>query len=104
MSIKLLLAKITAVLVACGPWGVLLLGLIDSIGVPLPAAMDALLILIAAKTPGRANLAASLAVLGSSAVTWCCSWRPGMACGGSREALGNRKSHKNSVPGSIATA
>ena len=50
---------------AYGPWGVFLLGLIDSIGVPLPATMDALVILIAAKAPERAYFAASMGVLGS---------------------------------------
>jgi membrane protein YqaA with SNARE-associated domain len=59
------LAKLTAGLAAYGPWGVLLLALIDSVGVPLPATLDALLILIAVKAPGRAYLAASLSVLGS---------------------------------------
>jgi membrane protein YqaA with SNARE-associated domain len=60
-----LLARITSALVAYGPWGVFLIGLIDSIGVPLPAAMDALIILIAVKAPQRAYLAAALGVLGS---------------------------------------
>lgn len=52
---------------AYGPWGILLIALIDSIGVPLPATIDALLILIAAKAPGQAYFAAALAVLGSLA-------------------------------------
>ena len=60
-----MLARITSALVAYGPWGIFLIGLIDSIGVPLPAAMDALIILIAVKAPQRAYLAASLGVLGS---------------------------------------
>ena len=60
-----MLARITSALVAYGPWGIFLLGLIDSIGVPLPAAMDALIILIAVKAPQRAYLAAALGVLGS---------------------------------------
>lgn len=38
---------------------------IDSIGVPLPAALDALIILIAVKAPQRAYIAASMGVLGS---------------------------------------
>ena len=50
---------------AYGPWGIFLIGLIDSIGVPLPAAMDVLIILIAVKAPQRAYLAASMGVLGS---------------------------------------
>jgi membrane protein YqaA with SNARE-associated domain len=62
-----LLARITSALVAYGPWGIFLIGLIDSIGVPLPAAMDALIILIAVKAPERAYLAASMGVLGSIA-------------------------------------
>ncbi|MBA0087564.1 MAG: hypothetical protein HRJ53_21475, partial [Acidobacteria bacterium Pan2503] len=60
-----MLAKITAALVAYGPWGVFLIGFIDSLGVPLPATMDALLILIAIKAPERAYSTAFLAVLGS---------------------------------------
>jgi membrane protein DedA with SNARE-associated domain len=39
--------------------------LLDSVGVPLPAALDTLLIYIAVKTPHRAYFAASLAVAGS---------------------------------------
>jgi membrane protein YqaA with SNARE-associated domain len=54
-------------MVAYGPWGIFLIGLIDSVGVPLPAAMDALIILIAVKAPERAYLAASMGVLGSIA-------------------------------------
>lgn len=57
--------KITAALVAYGPWGVLLVGFLDSLGVPLPAAMDALLIFLAAKAPERALFAAAMAVIGS---------------------------------------
>lgn len=60
-----MLAKITAALVAYGPWGVLLVGFLDSLGVPLPAAMDALLIFLAAKAPERALFAAAMAVIGS---------------------------------------
>ncbi len=60
-----MLAKITAALVAYGPWGVFLIGFIDSLGVPLPATMDALLIVIAVKAPQRAYFTALLAVVGS---------------------------------------
>jgi len=60
-----LLAKILAALVAYGPWGVFFIGLVDSVGVPLPATMDAMLILIAVKAPGTAYFAATMAVLGS---------------------------------------
>jgi len=64
---KLLLAKMTAALVAYGPWGVLLIGVVDSIGVPLPATIDALILLMAAKPSGQAYYAAALAVAGSLA-------------------------------------
>jgi membrane protein YqaA with SNARE-associated domain len=60
-----MLKKIVATLVAYGPWGVFLIGIVDSIGIPLPATMDALLILIAVKAPGSAYFAATMAVLGS---------------------------------------
>jgi membrane protein YqaA with SNARE-associated domain len=61
-----LLARITSALAAFGPWGVFLLGLIDSVGVPLPATMDVLIIVIAVKSPGHAYLAAGLGVAGSA--------------------------------------
>src|SRR5947209_13508590 len=40
---------------------------IDSVGIPLPAALDALLILLAVKAPHRAYFAALMATLGSIA-------------------------------------
>ncbi|HLI83034.1 MAG TPA: hypothetical protein VKV17_03900 [Bryobacteraceae bacterium] len=61
-----MLHKITSALVAYGPWGVFVLGLIDSVGIPLPATMDLLIIVIAAHSPGRAYLAAGLGVIGST--------------------------------------
>jgi membrane protein YqaA with SNARE-associated domain len=60
-----LFAKILAALVAYGPLGVFLIGVIDSLGLPLPATMDALLILIAVKAPERAYFSAFMAVAGS---------------------------------------
>jgi membrane protein DedA with SNARE-associated domain len=60
-----LLHKIAAALIAYGPPGVFLLALLDSLGVPLPAAIDALLLLVAWKTPDRAYLTAGLAIVGS---------------------------------------
>jgi len=61
-----LLARITSALVAFGPWGVFLLGLIDSVGVPLPATIDAFIVLIAVKAHSRAYFAALLGVIGSA--------------------------------------
>jgi membrane protein DedA with SNARE-associated domain len=60
-----LLKTIADALIAFGPAGVLLIGFIDSLGVPLPAALDALLIGVAIQTPQFAALAAGLAVVGS---------------------------------------
>lgn len=51
---------------AFGPWGIFLLGVIDSLGVPLPAAMDGLLLTVAVFDPKRAYYAALMAVLGST--------------------------------------
>ena len=61
-----MLSKIVAALIAFGPWGVFLLGFIDSLGIPLPATMDALLVLVAVKAPHRAYFTALMAVLGAS--------------------------------------
>jgi membrane protein YqaA with SNARE-associated domain len=61
-----LLSKIVAALITFGPWGVFLLGFIDSLGVPLPATMDALLMLVAVKAPHRAYFTALMAVLGAA--------------------------------------
>jgi membrane protein YqaA with SNARE-associated domain len=60
-----MLAKLTAALVAYGPPGILVLAFIDSAGIPVSAGMDALVILVAVESPGRAYLAASMGVLGS---------------------------------------
>ena len=62
-----MLASISSTLVAYGWWGVLLIGFLDSLGVPLPAVLDVLLIGIAIQAPDRAYLAAAMAVLGSLA-------------------------------------
>jgi membrane protein YqaA with SNARE-associated domain len=60
-----MLAKLIAALIAYGPAGILVLAFIDSAGVPVASGIDALIILVAAKTPSRAVLAASMGVLGS---------------------------------------
>ena len=61
-----MLRKIASVLIAFGPWGVFVLGLIDSMGIPLPAAIDALMLGVAIETPQRAYFTALMAVLGST--------------------------------------
>ena len=60
-----LLHSVTDFLVSNGYWGLLLLAFLDSAGVPLPSGMDALLMLVAAKTPERAWWGAAVAVFGS---------------------------------------
>jgi len=60
-----MLAKLTAALIAYGPLGILLLAFIDSAGIPVASGMDVLVIVIAAKAPSRALLAASMGVIGS---------------------------------------
>lgn len=61
------LAAMTKSLAAWGPWGVLLLAFVDSAGIPIPAGMDALVILIGVKAPQTVWFAATLAVVGSLA-------------------------------------
>lgn len=61
-----MLQKLTYALITYGPWGIFLIGIIDSLGIPLPAAMDALLVITAVKEPQRAYFTAFLAVLGSA--------------------------------------
>ncbi len=64
-----LLHKVYNLLVTYGPLGVFLLSIIDSMGVPLPAAMDALVLGVAVgstRDPSHAYITALLAVVGSA--------------------------------------
>jgi membrane protein DedA with SNARE-associated domain len=66
---KLVLHHIYGLLVAYGPLGVFVLSIVDSMGVPLPAAMDALVLGVAVGSVGNpmhAYATAVLAVLGST--------------------------------------
>ena len=56
-------------LTSLGPFGILILSALDSAGIPLPAAVDALLVVLAVNDPKVAYLSAALAVLGSAAGT-----------------------------------
>jgi membrane protein DedA with SNARE-associated domain len=65
-----LLHKIAAALAAYGPWGVMVLAALDSLGVPLPAVIDVLILGVGAasvRNPSHAYLTAFLAVCGSLA-------------------------------------
>jgi membrane protein YqaA with SNARE-associated domain len=59
------LSRIAAVLAAWGPLGAFFLAMVDSAGIPLPAGVDALLILTASTNPGAGYLAALCASIGS---------------------------------------
>ncbi len=61
----MLLRKLANFLVAVGPWGLLVLAFLDSTGVPIPNALDAYLVFLSAKDPGRAYWYAAVAVAGS---------------------------------------
>jgi membrane protein YqaA with SNARE-associated domain len=54
-------------LIEYGPLGLFLIGVLDSMGIPLPAAMDALLIAYSVSHPEKAYFAAAVAVIGSVA-------------------------------------
>ena len=59
------LRKFVDSIVALGPGGLFLLAALDSAGIPIPAAVDALLMLLAAKSPSQAVLCALFAIVGS---------------------------------------
>ena len=64
----LIVHKAAAVLAAYGPWGIFLLAAVDSLGVPIPAAVDLLVAGFAASSANaaaRAYGAATMAVAGS---------------------------------------
>jgi membrane protein YqaA with SNARE-associated domain len=60
-----LLKSIGDALIAFGPVGLFVIGLLDSLGVPLVGGVDALVIYLAVKTPHMAYIAATTATLGS---------------------------------------
>jgi len=60
-----LLHTLSEALVRFGPAGVFLLAVLDSAGVPIPAAMDFLLMFVAYKSPDHAYFTAAMATLGS---------------------------------------
>jgi membrane protein YqaA with SNARE-associated domain len=62
-----LLHTISEALVRFGPLGIFVLAMLDSSGVPMPAAMDFVLMFVAYKAPDRAYLIAAMATLGSLA-------------------------------------
>lgn len=72
-----MLQRIKLALLAFGPFGIFLLGVFDSVGVPLPGAMDGLVLYIAVKAvkdPQRAYFTALMAVAGSLAGNVALFW------------------------------
>jgi membrane protein YqaA with SNARE-associated domain len=62
------LAKLSAILLTYGPWGIFGLAVLDSMGIPLPSATDLVLLGIGVESvhaPSRAYLAAFMALAGS---------------------------------------
>ena len=60
-----MLKSIGEALIAFGPLGVFVIGIMDSLAVPLVGGVDVLLIAVAVKTPQMAYIAATTATLGS---------------------------------------
>jgi membrane protein DedA with SNARE-associated domain len=60
-----LLHSLSDALVKFGPIGVFLVGLLESFGVPIPAALDVLVTYVAWQSPRTAYLTAAIAVIGS---------------------------------------
>ena len=60
-----MLKSIGDALIAFGPLGLFFIGLLDSFGVPLVGGVDALVIILAVKTPHMAYIAATTATVGS---------------------------------------
>lgn len=54
-----------AKIVALGPFGVFVLALLDSMGIPLPGGVDTLLVVVANQAPATGYLCAALATVGS---------------------------------------
>ena len=53
------------ILISWGPWGLLLLAVLDSLGIPIVGGVDALLIAVSTVEPQQAYLGAVCAILGS---------------------------------------
>jgi membrane protein YqaA with SNARE-associated domain len=60
------LKKLSDALLVYGPFGIFIGALIDSLGIPIPAAIDSWMFIIAVKEPHKAYFAALMAVLGST--------------------------------------
>ncbi|MBS1857916.1 MAG: VTT domain-containing protein [Acidobacteria bacterium] len=61
-----MLKHLVDTLIEYGPLGLFIIGVLDSVGLPLPAAMDALLLAYSISHPEHAYFAAMVAVIGSA--------------------------------------
>ena len=61
----MLLRTVANFLVAIGPWGLLLLAIFDSAGIPLPNGLDAYLVFLAVRDPAGAYRYAAIGTAGS---------------------------------------
>jgi len=68
------LKELVDTIVAWGPGGLVILAALDSAGIPIPAAVDALLMLLSAKTPEQAAFCAALAIGSSLAGSMFLFW------------------------------
>lgn len=68
------LRKFVDSIVALGPGGLIILAALDSAGIPIPAAVDALLMLLSAKDPSQAAVCAAFALFGSLAGSMFLFW------------------------------
>ncbi len=64
---KTFLQSLASLLLSWGPWGILLLAIIDSAGIPIPGGVDALVVLIASQSARSGYISAALAAVGSTA-------------------------------------
>lgn len=62
-----LIRAIGATLLSWGPWGIFLLAILDSAGIPIPEGVDALIVIMGTMHPQAGYWSAALAVIGSLA-------------------------------------
>ena len=84
--------------------GIFFIALLDSMGVPLPAVLDTLLIGIAIESPESAYTAAALALLARRRATFFCSAPRGLADGALPMPRVRKASGESFADGSTATA
>jgi membrane protein DedA with SNARE-associated domain len=59
------LKKLVAILISWGPLGLFLMAILDSAGIPLPAGVDAMLVILSSLNPASTKMYALLSIAGS---------------------------------------